>query len=95
MEGKRVLVAIEDEKAMRTHIDASAAEDFAYKDALARGEIGIQRIGRINEGGADFITARRNSSGKIEIVLHDATIDVNKKLDRTQLSWISGRQGRY
>jgi hypothetical protein len=88
MEGRRVLAAVEDEKAMRTHIDAGAAEDFAYKDALARGEIGIQRPGRINEGGADFITARRNSSGEIEIVLHDATIDVNKKLDRSQLSWV-------
>jgi hypothetical protein len=86
--GRRVLVAVEDEKAMRTHIDASAAEDFAYKDALARGEIGIQRPGRINESGADFITARRNSSGQIEIVLHDATIDINKKLDRSQLSWV-------
>jgi hypothetical protein len=88
MEGRRVLAAVEDEKAMRTHIDAGAAEDFAYKDALTRGEIGIQRPGRINEGGADFITARRNSSGEIEIVLHDATIDVNKKLDRSQLSWV-------
>ena len=73
---------------MRTHFEASAAENLDYKDALVRGEIGIQRPGRVNEIGIDSITARRNSSGQMEIVLKDTSIDPAKRLEEVPASWI-------
>jgi hypothetical protein len=85
--GQRVLGAVESEAAMRTHIEAGAAEDFGYKDSLSRGEIGLQRPGRINESGVDYVTARRNAAGQIEIVLNDATLDVNKSIDAVPTAW--------
>ena len=85
--GQRVLAAVESETAMRTHIDAGAAEGYGYRDSLGRGEIGLQRPGRINEGGLDYLTARRNPAGQIELVLNDATIDPKKRLDAVPDSW--------
>ncbi|HXI45137.1 MAG TPA: DUF4157 domain-containing protein [Candidatus Acidoferrales bacterium] len=74
--------------AIHGHIRGTGAEFEAYNTALRqRGEIGIQRPGRINEGGPDFITARVNPNGTVEIVVSDATINPNK-VPRTNLgSW--------
>ena len=89
IEGQRVLAAVESEAAMRTHIEASAAEDFVYKDALSRGEVGLQRYGRVNVSGPDTVTARRNAAGQMEIVFHDATIDPKKEIDEPPATWFA------
>ncbi|MFC7724175.1 DUF4157 domain-containing protein [Nocardioides sp. GCM10028917] len=60
----------------RTSTAASRAEFHAYDTALNRGkEIGLQRPGAVTQGGPDFITARRNAKGEIEVIVTDATIN--------------------
>ncbi len=50
--------------AIHGHMRGTGAEFEAYNTALhRRGEIGIQRPGRVNEGGPDFITARVAPNG--------------------------------
>jgi hypothetical protein len=62
-------------KSPRAHVTAIRAdlgEAEAYKQAIyRRGEIGLQRPMGANVPGADFITAVRNHSGNIEILVTD------------------------
>jgi hypothetical protein len=58
-------------KAMATAIRADMGEAEAYKQALARGEIGLQRPMGANVRGADFITARIDAKGAAEIIVTD------------------------
>jgi hypothetical protein len=67
-------------RALRTGIDASAAEFETFKEAVfVRGEIGIQSAGHANAPGVDFVTAARRADGQMEIILNDATVNANKK----------------
>jgi hypothetical protein len=67
-------------RAMRTGIDASAAEFESFKEAVfVRGEIGIQSAGHANAPGVDFVTAARRADGQMEIILNDATVNLQKK----------------
>ena len=55
-----------------TSILADIAESEAYKAALLRGEIGLQRPQGANVPGVDFITARLlNAQGVMEIIVTD------------------------
>ncbi len=58
-------------RSMNTAIRADIGEAEAYKAALERGEIGIQRPGGANVPGADFITAAEGPQG-MEIIVNDA-----------------------
>jgi hypothetical protein len=58
-------------RSMNTAIRADIGEAEAYKAALERGEIGLQRPGGSNVPGADFITAAEGPNG-IEIFVNDA-----------------------
>lgn len=60
------------ERSVITSIRASVAENEAYKAALARGEIGLQRPGAVNQGGTDFITATFDRTGDAWIVVNDS-----------------------
>ncbi|HUF52782.1 MAG TPA: pre-toxin TG domain-containing protein [Dehalococcoidia bacterium] len=64
--------------AVHGHIRASQAEFQVYDLARARGEIGLQRPGRVTEGGPDFITARVFDNGDVEVLAYDATINPRK-----------------
>ncbi|HJP89012.1 MAG TPA: hypothetical protein VJ850_08265 [Candidatus Limnocylindrales bacterium] len=66
--------------AVHGHIRGAGAEFEAYHTALRdHGEIGIQRPGRVNEGGPDFITARVLPNGTVQVIVSDATINLNKR----------------
>ena len=67
-------------KSFRTAIRADIGESEAYKEALRRGEIGLQRPMGANVAGADFITAIRNgSTGIVEIICTDVkTSEIGK-----------------
>lgn len=57
---------------MRTAIRPDVGESEAYKAALRRGEIGLQRPIGANDQGPDFITAARDEKGRVkEIVVSD------------------------
>ncbi len=57
---------------VRTAIRPDVGESEAYKAALRRGEIGLQRPIGANDPGPDFITAVRDDTGHIkEIVVSD------------------------
>ena len=58
-------------RSLVTSIRAAQGEAEAYKAVLTRGEIGLQRPGLVNESGVDFITARLNARGLMEIVMND------------------------
>ncbi len=80
------------ERSLTTAIRADIGETEAYKEAVVRqGEIGLQRPFGANVGGVDFITARRNSNGQIELIATDVkTTTVGKfPTPETQLpgSW--------
>jgi hypothetical protein len=65
----------------RTSTGASRAELEAYDTALHKNqEIGIQSPGNVNQGGPDFITARRDAQGQIEVIVNDSTLNPNKKI---------------
>ena len=57
-------------RSLRTAIRADLGETEAYKEALRRGEIGLQRPLGINVRGVDFITAARRA-GMFEIIVTD------------------------
>ena len=60
------------ERSFRTAIRADIGESEAYKQALLRGEIGLQRPLGANVRGVDFITAVRDGANEIkEIVCTD------------------------
>ena len=54
-----------------TAIRADIGESEAYKQALRRGEIGLQRPMGANVAGADFITAIVRPDSSVEIVVTD------------------------
>jgi hypothetical protein len=57
---------------LRTAIRADIGESEAYKEALRRGEIGLQRPMGANVSGADFITAVVDDvTGYVEIIVTD------------------------
>jgi hypothetical protein len=59
-------------RALRTAIRADIGESEAYKQALSRGEIGLQRPMGANVPGVDFITAILDKeTGFAEIVVTD------------------------
>jgi hypothetical protein len=58
-------------RSFSTAIRADIGESEAYKQALRRGEIGLQRPMGANVAGADFITAVVRPDGSIEIVVTD------------------------
>ena len=57
-----------------TSIRASVGEAEAYKAALLRGEVGLQRPLPANVVGPDFITAMRGRGGRWTIFLNDAKL---------------------
>ncbi len=57
--------------AMATSIRADMGEAEAYRQALQRGEIGLQRPIGANSPGADFITVKRGANGDPEIIVTD------------------------
>ncbi len=59
-------------RSMNTAIRADVGESEAYKAALARGEVGLERPGGANVPGADFITAGRNAKGEMVVYANDA-----------------------
>lgn len=60
-------------RSIATGIRADIGESQAYKAALKSGEIGLERPQGTNIGGRDdFITARRDASGKMWIIASDA-----------------------
>jgi hypothetical protein len=67
-------------QSFRTAIRADIGESEAYKEALRRGEIGLQRPMGANVAGTDFITAvRSGSTGITEIICTDVkTSEVGK-----------------
>jgi hypothetical protein len=58
-------------RSLKTAIQADIGEAEAYKAALARGEIGLQRPAGANVQGGDFFTAVRKPDGTMEIVATD------------------------
>jgi hypothetical protein len=58
-------------RSLRTAIRADVGESEAYKQMLAKGEIGLQRPQGANVGGADCITAARTSNGEMEVIVTD------------------------
>lgn len=59
--------------ALKTGIRATIGEAEAYKQTLARGEIGLERPQGVNVGGrADFITARVGPDGQVTVFVNDA-----------------------
>jgi hypothetical protein len=77
----QVVATSQTPSSQRTSTAASRAEFEAYDTALhANHEFGIQRPGNVNQGGPDFITARRDANGQIEVIVNDATINPNKKV---------------
>jgi hypothetical protein len=58
-------------RAVITSIRADVAESEAYKAALLKGEIGLQRPQGANLPGSDYITAARNPGGQIEVIVTD------------------------
>jgi hypothetical protein len=83
------------ERSMVTSIRADVAEGEAYKAALSRGEIGIQRPTGANVTGTDFITAvRKPGTNRIrEVVITDvkATVSGRFPVPKTTIrgSWLS------
>ena len=69
------------ERSMVTSIRADVAESEAYKAALLRGEIGLQRPTGANVTGSDFITA----------VLHPGTKQVREVLVNDVKATVAGR----
>ncbi len=69
-------------KSMATSIRADIGESEAYKAALTKGEIGLERPQGVNVGGrGDFVTARRMPNGDYEIIVTDVktkTVDTSK-----------------
>lgn len=59
---------------MITNIRASVGEAEAYKAALLRGEVGIQRPLPANLPGADFTTAARGRGGQWTIFVNAAKL---------------------
>jgi hypothetical protein len=58
--------------AVKTSIRPSIAEGEAYKSALLRGEIGLQRPAHANAPGTDFLTAVRDPiTGQYRVVVTD------------------------
>lgn len=58
-------------RSFATAIKADVGESEAYKAALLRGEIGLQRPMGVNVRGADFITAICAASGEWEVICTD------------------------
>jgi hypothetical protein len=83
-------------RSVRTAILADIGEAEAYKAALSRGEIGLQRPAGSNVPGVDFITARRDSNGQMWILLNDAkTSQVGRfpsPASSPPASWVSEAQ---
>jgi hypothetical protein len=66
-------------RSFATAIRADIGESEAYKQALGRGEIGLQRPMGANVAGADFITAILDANGSMEIVVTDVkTSEIGK-----------------
>lgn len=60
------------ESSVITSVRADVGEAQAYSEAIyVRGEIGLQRPAGANVRGVDFITARRNAAGEIEVLITD------------------------
>lgn len=59
-------------RSVNTAIRADLGESAAYKAALSKGEIGLQRPGGSNVPGVDFITAGKDSTGQMRIYVNDA-----------------------
>lgn len=70
-----------------TAIRADIGESEAYKQALPRGEVGLQRPMGANVAGADFITAIAKPDGSVEIVVTDVKTSEHGKFPapKTQL----------
>jgi hypothetical protein len=64
-----------------TAIRADVGESEAYKRALEKGEIGLQRPGGANVPGADFITAAEGPDG-IRIYVNDAKTSTTGKFPK-------------
>jgi hypothetical protein len=65
-----------------TAIRADVAESEAYKAALLKGEIGLQRSLGANVNGTDFITAVRNPAGQIEVLVTDVKMSTVGKFPK-------------
>jgi hypothetical protein len=68
-------------RSMNTAIHADVGESEAYKEALKKGEIGLQRPGGVNVRGVDFITAVDGPDG-IKIMVNDAKASVVGKFPK-------------
>jgi len=77
--------------AFNTHIRPDVGESTAYNKALLRGEIGLKRPLYVNKGGVDFITAARDSNGRMWILANDAKTSGIPKfpIPVTELKWRS------
>ncbi|MGC2774125.1 MAG: DUF4157 domain-containing protein [Bradyrhizobium sp.] len=58
-------------RSMKTAIRADIGEAEAYKAALGRGEVGLERPGGANVEGTDFITAGREPKGEMVVYAND------------------------
>jgi hypothetical protein len=68
----RVVGSAKTSRAVSTSTRPSIAEAEAYKEALRRGEIGLQRPAHANAPGTDFLTAVRDRiTGQYRIVVTD------------------------
>jgi hypothetical protein len=78
-------------RSLRTGIDAARAERLAYEDGKARHYIGLREPGHANAPGPDCLWARRNpTTGLMEIVFGDATVDPGKTPYRTPpATWVA------
>lgn len=59
------------QRSVVTSVRADVAEAEAYKAALGQGEIGLQRPQGSSVAGVDFITARKDSGGLMEVIVTD------------------------
>lgn len=56
-------------RSFATTIRADIGENEAYKEALRRGEIGLQRPFGVNVAGVDFITAKRSGESGVAVII--------------------------
>jgi hypothetical protein len=76
-------------------IRATQGEAEAYKEALRQGEIGLQRPGKVSEGGVDFITATENRiNGEVTILITDVKTSTIGKFPAAQSGLIPIEWGR-